>query len=397
MRAGGAGVVAEGNEAALAAFLTGEGHGASLVETYDRRQSSSSGYEDPSRSRDEVTGLPRESGFLRRLGELGAGGEVPRVAFARVLRFEHAARRLSAAGADLVRRRLALQYQQIARAHDVELFALGSADFGLLSETLSPHRAERLGLAMAEVTETFAPAGNRTLCLALGHAGPEVTTEPTLLRELAQRALVVAAAQPHSAVVGAEALSLGVSSTTELETAIRLLDFVERHDGHAPGHGARVAETAAALGRVLGVEGPARSQLPLAAHRHDIGKVGLPVDAMAWREEMSDDDRWSYRAHPVRGADYLRVSAGPEVAEAVRAHHEHWDGNGFPDGMAGEEIPLAARILAVADRMDDLRTAGPADAVLALSPDAGSRYDPAVVAAVEAMLAAGMAEAKVPA
>lgn len=107
---------------------------------------------------------------------------------------------------------------------------------------------------------------------------------------------------------------------------------------------------------------------------------------MSGAPAASDEATWAYRLHPVRGADYLRVSAGEEVADAVRAHHQRWDGAGFPDGLAGEEIPIAARIIAVANRFDALRHGGAGTpgatletALDALRGDAGTLLDPELV------------------
>jgi HD-GYP domain-containing protein (c-di-GMP phosphodiesterase class II) len=398
MRQGAVGVVAEGNEAALGSFLSGEGHDTTLLETYDRQVPDGGGASEV--DRDVVTGLPGSAALEARLAELAQSGDVPRIGCARILHLDETARRLSPAATALLRRRLGARYRELARSYGVELFTVSQSEFALVGEALSPHGAEALGRWMAQATETFAPSGSRTLALALGHAGSELTAELATLRELAQRALVVAAAAGRSSVVGAESLALGVSSTTELEAATRLVAHVEQHDGHAPGHGARTAAAAAAIARELGFEGPARTRVRLAAHLHDIGKIGLPVAALSGAPDAGEEAGWAYRLHPVRGADYLRVSAGPEVADAVRAHHERWDGAGFPDGLAGEDIPLAARVVALANRFDALRHGGaggpglPLEAALdALRADAGTLLDPELVKLALPLLAQTGSEA----
>jgi HD-GYP domain-containing protein (c-di-GMP phosphodiesterase class II) len=364
-------------------MLTGGGHDASLLDSYDRQHAD--GREEDS-VRDGVTGLPGDAALRQRLEEYAADGEVPRIALLRVLHLDEAARRLAPAASALLRRRLATRYRELARAADAELYAVSPVDFALLSEHLTPHATEALGRTLARATETFAPLGHRTLALAIGHAGSEAAREVGPLRELAERALVVASAAQRSGVVGADVLALGTSSTTELEAAQRLLAFVEQHDGHPPGHGERVATVATALARELGFEGLARSQVRLAAHLHAIGKVGLPLEAMAGPAGLTGDALWSYRSHPLRGESYLRLSGGAEVAQTVRSHREHYDGTGFPDGLAGDQIPLAARVVAVADRFDALRRGGPGtpalplDAALAaLREETGGRLDPEVV------------------
>jgi len=393
VRLGAIGVVAEGNEAAIGAVVRGTAHDTALLESYERQ--AGDGGEGAESARDEVTGLPGEAALRQALAEAVQAGDVPRVAYVRVLFLEEAARRLAPAAVSLLRRRLASRFGELCRAAGARLHALSLADFALLSDRLTPHAIEALAARLAAVTETYAPSGQRTLAVAMGHAGPEVATEPAALAELAQRALVVAAAAQRSGVVGAESLALGTSSTTELEAARRLLAHVEQHDGHPPGHGTRVARIAVALARDLGADAATRGRARLAAHLHDIGKAGLPPEAMAGTDALDGDLLWSYRSHTVRGADYLRVSAGEEVAQAVRAHHERWDGEGFPDGLAGAAIPELARVIAVADRFDTLRHGLPGreplpagGAVAALLAEAGTVLDPDLVRRAVALLPA---------
>lgn len=391
MRSGGSGVVAEGNEDALQALLSRQTHDTSLLEIYEQQVLQSHRRADLRHGRDPSTQLPGRSAFDQRLAEFEQAVDTPRVGFVRVLNLVEQGRQLSEEALVLLRRRLAVQFRHLSQAQSVELFALSSTDFGLIGPTLTPHRAEYLGIGMARVAETFAPTGGYTLALAMGHAGAEVSQDPKSLRELAQRALDVAATEKESAVVSAETLSLDGSSTTELEAAIRVLALVEQHDSYPPGHGSRVASHASELARHLGYEGPARVRVQLAAYLHDIGKISLPPEAIAGPipggDDLSEELLAAYRSHPALGADYLQVSAGAEVAEAVRCHHEHWDGSGFPEGLSGDEIPLTARIIAVADAFEeflhaagpDASPAAPENAVAALRAAAGTRLDPGLV------------------
>jgi HD-GYP domain-containing protein (c-di-GMP phosphodiesterase class II) len=121
--------------------------------------------------------------------------------------------------------------------------------------------------------------------------------------------------------------------------------FVEAHEAQdfaQLGHARRVTAYALALGRVVGL-GAAQLQDYFAAMLHDIGKLGAG--------DFSDDDE----QHPQRGANLVASSPALEPAvAAIRAHHERWDGSGFPDGLMGTAIPLLARIVAVADCYDAL-------------------------------------------
>lgn len=390
MRAGGTAVVAEGNEDALRAFLANDDHSTPLAETYEtqvgRRRSRDLG----GRARDPVTNLPAAAGFEARLREIEQTGEPMRIGFLRVLNFDQTARRLALEATGILRRRLAAHYQEVARLREIELFSLGPADFAFVAPALDADGAERLGRELARFTESFSPTIHGPLGLAVGHAGQESGSDVGGLRELAQRAVGVAAVQEGSAVVSAEELSRTLTSTTELEVALRLLFAVERHDPAGPSHGTRVAGYAAELAQRLGFEGTDRAHIRFAAHLHDIGKIGLPVAGMFDDGALADEALAAYRSHAERGERYLRISAGRDIAAAVRAHHEHWDGSGFPDGLARIEIPVAARIIAVADAWDRLATPAegtgpPPEAIGAvLREAAGTRFDPSVVdAAVE--------------
>ena len=387
MRAGGTGIVAEGNEPALAAFVNHSGADSGLVTTYDRRMGGRRDGDRPDQGLDSDTSLPSATAFDERLEDLGQAGEVPRIAFMRVRNLEPAFRRLASEATAVLRRRLAVQFREVARTEGAELYVLDDSEFALLGAGLSPFRAEELGRQLARITESFAPNGNTTLKLAVGHAGPEVTDEIPTLRELAQRAVGVAAEQATSAVVGADSLSLGLASTTELEAAMRTLAAAERYDRHEPGHGQRVARLSAELAWNLGFDASERATVRLASHFHDIGKVSLPAAVVAVDPAtLSDEDLAVYRSHIERGEAYLRPLAGDEAAKVVRAHHERWDGTGFPDGLAGESIPVASRLIAVANAFDAWRHPRAADArqplvacLSLLTEGAGTAFDPAVV------------------
>lgn len=387
LRAGGIGVVAEGNEGAIRSYLEGRAYDQSMVETYER-QAGPSGAGDPSRARDKVTNLPTATAYKQRIEHLLHGGDVPRVARARILHLGEVGERISAEAAALLRRRLSLSFRQLVHREGGELYALDDDTFGIISVNLSPNRTEQLARQMMRVTESYAPLSNRLLALTVGHAGPEASTELAPLDEIAKRALEVASVEKRSAVVSAERLALGVSATTELEAAQRAVAFVEEHDLCGPGHSHRIADWATAIGAEQGFEGTMRSELALAALLHDAGKVSLPLDCLTSPSKLSHEQRMLYRSHPDRGASWLRTSAGDVVAAAIRSHQERWDGSGYPDGLVGEEIPTAARIIRYVDALDELLQGADEDAEGPLDlPDAldeldrraGSELDPELV------------------
>ncbi|HKP19732.1 MAG TPA: diguanylate cyclase [Gaiellaceae bacterium] len=152
-----------------------------------------------------------------------------------------------------------------------------------------------------------------------------------------------------------------------------------------------VVECAAGVGRRMGLDGEAIEELKLAARLHDVGKLAIP-DAVLLKPAPLDETEWSFmKKHPLIGERILSVApAWQGVAAVVRATHERWDGEGYPDRRAGTEIPLAARIIAVCDAFDAMTSdrpyraaVGPDEALAELRRCAGSQFDPAVVAAYE--------------
>lgn len=146
--------------------------------------------------------------------------------------------------------------------------------------------------------------------------------------------------------------------------------------------GRRVAEYACALADAVGYGDT--NELRIACYLLDVGTSMLPPDLVAKPDPLTPDERTLVRAHPVHGDSILADLEFPEpVRRIVRHHHERWDGNGYPDGLAGENIPLGARIVAIADQYDALttersyRTAlGPSVAIAVMRPESGHAFDP---------------------
>lgn len=392
LRAGAAGLVAEGNEASVAAFAGLGASDASLVETYDQRLGRSRASDLGSPGPDPITGLLTQGDLDAVLAEAAQAGEVPRVGYVRVVNYDEAARRLSTEARNLLQRRLSAQFREIGRLFDAELFSCSPTLFAFVARQLPSEQARELGRLLVRAAETFAPSGSRQLTVAVGHAGPEVTAEISAVRELAQRAMELASTGSDSVVLSADDLSRTLAATTELEVLLRMVDAVEHHRAEGPGRGRRVAELAARLAQQLGFDGLERSQIRLAAHLHEIGKLSLDVDVAA-PDQLAGDDLEAYRGYPALGAEVLRVSAGDDVSLAVRHHQERWDGTGFPDGLAAEDIPVGARIIAVAVALDTLRQAEPdpeglQQALANLVDEAGTRFDPTVVGAVRGIVGA---------
>jgi response regulator RpfG family c-di-GMP phosphodiesterase len=173
--------------------------------------------------------------------------------------------------------------------------------------------------------------------------------------------------------------------------------LIELRGSAQVGHARQVADLTRRIAQGMTLDAATAHDLPIAALLHDIGHIGLSDTVLARPVHRLDrDELQRYRLHPVLGEQALLASDDMQgVAPLIRAHHERWDGQGFPDGLRGTAIPLGARILAVADAFEDLRC-GRVDGQALRTPEAlravlagrGSQFDPTVVDVFESLFAA---------
>ena len=149
-----------------------------------------------------------------------------------------------------------------------------------------------------------------------------------------------------------------IDSLDEAETILlALAQAVEHRDKYTGLHCQRLAVASVMLGEALGLPGPDLTALYRAGYLHDIGKIGIPDSILLKQGPLTAEDWEIMRSHPIRGEDICRpMKSLAPVLPIIRSHHERWDGTGYPDGLAGEDIPLLARILQVADIYDALTT-----------------------------------------
>jgi len=143
-------------------------------------------------------------------------------------------------------------------------------------------------------------------------------------------------------------------------TVRALSNAVEARDAYTGKHAERVTAYGMEIARTLGLRLSEMPELEFGFLLHDIGKVAIP-DAILYKPgALTDEERALMAQHPVIGAQIVHGIEFLEGAvQVVRSHHERWDGNGYPDGLAGEEIPLSARVFAVADVLDALTSDRP--------------------------------------
>ncbi|MBK5218839.1 MAG: HD domain-containing protein [Thermoleophilia bacterium] len=193
-----------------------------------------------------------------------------------------------------------------------------------------------------------------------------------------------------SALVGPDAKE-GVSPERRAQLLRQLSAALEARDPHTHGHSRRVARHAAALAKWMSLPDEEVARIRAAAVLHDVGKIGT---AAALLEKPGPLTYWEYelvKQHAPVGAAMVASLGDPEMTTIVRHHHERLDGGGYPDGLHGEEIPLGARIVAVADTFDAVtstRAYRPAmshgQALALLDAEAGSQLDPRAVHAFRA-------------
>jgi response regulator RpfG family c-di-GMP phosphodiesterase len=176
---------------------------------------------------------------------------------------------------------------------------------------------------------------------------------------------------------------------TFLSAIDSLVRTMEERDRYTAGHSLRVRRYARGLADALNLSRRTRRLLGLAAKLHDIGKAGVPEAVLNKPGPLTDAERGLVREHPVIGERILKpIIRQREVLAAVRSHHERLDGGGYPDGLAGDRVPLLARLIAIPDCFDALTTSRAyrgglpvAQALDVLRADAGTHFDPDFVRA----------------
>ena len=172
-------------------------------------------------------------------------------------------------------------------------------------------------------------------------------------------------------------------------TVRALAGAVEARDAYTGKHAERVAAYGIEIARALGMAHPEAPELEFGFLLHDIGKVAIPDRILYKPGALTGEERALMNRHPVIGSEIVAgIEFLTEAAQVVRSHHEHWDGSGYPDGLQGEAIPLAARVFALADVLDALTTDRPyrpasplAEAREIIRAGAGTHFDPRIVEA----------------
>jgi diguanylate cyclase (GGDEF)-like protein len=191
-------------------------------------------------------------------------------------------------------------------------------------------------------------------------------------------------------VYSRDAIERETERNARLRAAKNLVRFVDARDEQTANHSEMVSTLSEAIGAELGLDAEMLDDLRLAGLLHDLGKIGLPDAVLKEARTLTDDEHTMVKRHPEFGHALLEGLGVDRVQDWVLHHHEHWDGSGYPDGLAGEEIPLGARIILVADAFVAITTDRPyraaqseQTALRELRDHAGTQFDPTVVQALE--------------
>ncbi|MFN6962433.1 MAG: diguanylate cyclase [Pyrinomonadaceae bacterium] len=191
----------------------------------------------------------------------------------------------------------------------------------------------------------------------------------------------------HQRMLANKVREISEASRIHLATVEALATAIDARDQVGVGHVRRTQIYAIGLGEILGLAERDIHALRTGALLHDIGKLAVPEHILNKSEELTSAEREKTKVHSSVGASILeKVNFDYPVVPTVRYHHEHWDGSGYPEGLRGENIPLTARILAIADAYDSLRSDRPfrrgytrEDARRIMMAEAGIKFDPTLL------------------
>ncbi len=294
---------------------------------------------------------------------------------------------------------------------------IGGDEFAiLLPETTAPDAAavgERIRrLLEAETTSTAELQLNVTLSIGVADmSSKEIKTHADLVNR-ADKALYAAKEQGRNCIVefdamtgapkafsgeGADKDSLqkklaGLDSRFKdvfLQAVQEIVDLIEQRDHYMRDHVHKVQRYVVLISREMGLPDDLIQRLEISAMLHDIGMLSLPDSVLLCPDPLNEEQIKAMQSHPLQAVQMMQgMEFLDQEIPAVRSHHEHYDGTGYPDGLAGAAIPLTARILAVADSFDAITSprtfrgaTSAAEGLDIIRKGSGSQFDPAVVAA----------------
>jgi diguanylate cyclase (GGDEF)-like protein len=289
----------------------------------------------------------------------------------------------------------------LRNAREGEAFRCGGDEFAVLFQTDGTTAFERI----TDIQEAVAGLGLTPVTISVGIATyPGQADDADGLQRMADGALYWSKhhGKNRSFVYSPKVVRIHSAKELEWETervarlraAKNIVRFVDAKDPSTANHSETVSALAAAIGAELGLDEHAVDQLALAGLLHDIGKIGIPDSLLQAPRALTPAEFEAIKAHPALGFSLLEGLGIAPIDDWILHHHENWDGSGYPDGLAGEDIPLGARIIRVADAFEAMtanrpyRVAQPVEYALnELRANAGTQFEATAVAAVEACVA----------
>ena len=282
-----------------------------------------------------------------------------------------------------------------------EAFRLGGDEFAILLPGRDEESASLVAEAIRERIATLEldHAGTATISAGIATLPKEGIARDELVRR-ADSALYwakeygknqVRAYRPEVVEIAElKRLAAGPDRAARYRAAASLAKAVDARDAYTGSHSERVAELAARIATRMAVDVEQVELTRLAGSLHDLGKLAVPEEILRKPAALSESERLVIERHPQIGFRMLESLGVDPVGQWVLHHHERWDGAGYPDGLGGDEIPLGARVLFVADAFDAMTTErvyrlhplSQAEAIAELERCAGSQFDPLVVAAL---------------
>ncbi len=296
---------------------------------------------------------------------------------------------------DQVLKELASRIRSECRSIDIPCRIGGEEIAIVLPETYSTaagHLAERLRKRIS--SEPFELVGELTCSFGVAGYPTDAATRDDLLTRTNTALSRAKALGKDTVVVYKPAWTDDIEDGSErvrreflLRSVFALAAAVDARDRYTAQHSQRLAEYTQLIGIEIGLSKPELETLRIGALLHDVGKIGIRDAVLLKPARLTDDEFAEMKLHPEIGQRILQGAVDGQIAAIVRHHHERFDGNGYPDGLKGEQIPLGARCLLVADAFDAMtshrvyRKALPMERVIdELRRHAGTQFDPDIVA-----------------
>jgi putative nucleotidyltransferase with HDIG domain len=334
---------------------------------------------------DQLTGLPNRASLRRVLRqELSSGRPLTVLAMHPTGLRDHVRDRGPAAGGVLL--------QRIGhRLGDGRLraFRYGDEEFVVVLGGAGEGRARRVALSLQQLVSEEIGANGSLPAAAVGWVFAETGDEASVL-DAAMRALEKARGRPEGISglpAGAQDLEKFEGERRVLGIARTLVEAMEAKDPNIKEHLRSVSSLSLRIGREISLPEEQMEALANGALLHDVGKIGIPDHILQKTVRLTEEEYAEIKQHPVLGVGILTPVKEMESAlPVVKHHHERYDGRGYPDGLEGEEIPLIARIVSVADAFDSMIRARPYGygvseeaALEEIRENSGTQFDPGIV------------------